>query len=414
MGKISVTSLQVGMVLSEDVKDRNGRLLLNSGMELSDRHLRILKIWGVTEVDIDGQTREAVEERITASIDGDLMTACEEWMVRRFRHNDMEIPAVAELLRFCTVRKAQEMTRLGLGPESLVWVPLVPQASHPGEVRDPAAIIEEDLELGSLPVVFHKLVEVVNDSRSSASDVAEIISNDTDLSARLLRLVNSAFYGLRSKIDTISRAVAIIGSNQLVSLAMGISVITSFQGVPESLINMQSFWRHSLACGIIGRILASYHSSPNTERFFVAGLLHDIGRLVIYKHLPEHARYMLEQAGAKGVLLTDMEREVLGFSHEALGGELLNQWKVPVSLETNVRFHHSLDQAPNRMEAAILQVSDVLANAFEQGSSGERYVPVLTADCWETLDLPVSVISQTAIQMDYQIDEILQFFTQES
>jgi HD-like signal output (HDOD) protein len=414
MGKINVNSLKVGMILAEDVKDRNGRLLLSSGLALTDKHIRILKIWGVPEADIEGVSRENVEEEVLANIPEEFLEAAREYMAVRFRHNDPEHEAVAELMRYCTMRKAQEMLRQKLKPGDLV-PPRPEQAGEGGLERlpdmDPYALIHEDLKLGSLPVIFHKLVEVVNDSRSSATDVAEIISNDTDLSARLLRVVNSAFYGLRSKVDTISRAVAVLGSNQLVSLAMGISVITFFKGIPDELIDMRSFWKHSISCGVGARLLASYHKTPNTERFFVGGLLHDIGRLIIYKLLSGEAKVMLDEARRSGRILTDVEKERLGFGHHKLGGILLQKWKFPVSLEKNVRFHHEAHKAPNRLEASIMLFADIMANALELGSSGERMVPVLREEAWETLDLPLSIISQTGMQMDYQVDEILHFFT---
>lgn len=419
MGRIGVGALKTGMVLAEDVKDGNGRMLLNAGVSLTDKHLRIFKIWGVSEVDVEGVSREAVDQEEVADIDPALLAAVEAYQAERFRHNDTGLDHVAELLRYCTLRRAREMQAKGQGAEALP--PLRPAraaedqeaASQTGALPpvDPHSLVAEELSLGSLPMIFHKLVEVINDSRSSASDVAEIISNDTDLSARLLKLVNSAFYGMRSKIDTISRAVAIIGSNQLVSLAMGISVIQVFKGIPEDIIRMQDFWTHSLGCGLSARILASYHKTPNTERFFVAGLLHDIGRLVIFKCLPGYAKATIDTARRENILVRKAEAQVLGFTHEKLGGILLKRWKFPVSLEKNVRFHHVMDAAPNRLEAAIILFADAMVHALELGSSGERYVPAIPPVAWDTLGLPPTVISQTATQLDYQLDEVVKFFT---
>ncbi|MBG0776885.1 MAG: HDOD domain-containing protein [Desulfovibrionaceae bacterium] len=420
MGKINITSLKPGMVLADTVLDRNGRLLLGKGVELAEKHLRIMKIWGVTEADVEGVTQESVEEELFKELDPAVLEAAGEYVRSRFVNNDLEHEAVAELVRLCTYRIAEEVSASSSVPGGLVSEEAArgaadaPDLPYPG-IReiDPYKLVHDDMKLGSLPMVFHKLVEVVNDSRSSASDVAEVIGNDIDLSARLLKVVNSSFYGLQSKIDTISRAVAVIGSNQLVSLAMGFSVITFFKGIPDSLINMRSFWTHSIACGIAARILASYHNTPNTERFFVAGLLHDIGRLVMYKTLPDPSLAALEMARRKDMLLFEAEREVLGFTHHKLGGIVLKRWKCPVSLEKNVQYHHEPERAPNRLEASILQFADIMANALEMGSSGERLVPRLEPSMWDTLGLPLSVISQTAAQMDYQVSEIVQFFTQE-
>jgi HD-like signal output (HDOD) protein len=145
----------------------------------------------------------------------------------------------------------------------------------------------------------------------------------------------------------------------------------------------------------------------------VIGLLHDIGRLIIYKELPEHARFILERARTQDRLLTEVEREVLGFTHGKLGGTLLRKWKLPVSLEKSVRFHHRPLGAQNKQEAAVVCMANVLANALEQGSSGERLVPKLAPEDWEALNIPMSTLTQTVAQLDYQVDEILQFFADE-
>ncbi|MGE4298330.1 MAG: HDOD domain-containing protein [Desulfovibrionaceae bacterium] len=423
MGKVNIHSLKPGMVLAEEVKDRNGRMLLGAGVALNEKNLRILKIWGVSEADVEGVSRDEAEGDLASDLDPELVEAAMAYMRDRFRHNDLAYEPVAEILRHCALRKARFCAAQGSGPEALACTreaiaPPMPQhapepAPAPGNM-DPYQLVRDDLKLGSLPMVFHKLVEAVNDSRSSSSDVAEVISHDTDLSAQLLKVVNSAFYGLRSKIDTISRAVAVIGSNQLISLAMGFSVITFFKGIPDELINMRAFWTHSIACGVAARIISSYHNTPNTERFFVTGLLHDVGRLVMYKLLPGPSRAALEAARSRGVFLHEAERDVFGFSHDKLGGVVLKKWKCPVSLEKNVRYHHNPNSAPNKLEASIILMADFLANAMEQGTSGEVLVPTLPPPVWQTLGMPLSVLTQTVEQVDYQVNEIVHFFTDES
>jgi HD-like signal output (HDOD) protein len=420
MGVISLNAVKPGMTLAQDVRDRNGRLLIRVGNPLTDGHVRILKIWGVVEIDVVGFDRDEIESVRSAGIDPKILAAAEAQVADLFRHNDPKLPAVAELMRFCTLRKAQELQAQGVnqGAATDMAADLARQqdalsatvVASPGQPIDPLRFLTEDTTFGSLPLVFHKLLEVINDPRSSATDVAEVISKDTDLSVRLLRIVNSAFYGIRSKIDTISRAVTIIGSNQLLSLAMGVTVINFFRGIPNTLANMDSFWRHSVSCGIAARLIASYHRTPNTERFFVTGLLHDIGRLLIFKELPAYGQAVLLTARARKSLLPPVEEKILGFTHHKLGGILLKHWKFPVSLEKNVRYHHEPHKAVNKNEAAVILLADLLAHALGHGSSGEIYAPRLSASTWDGLGLPLSFLAQTAIQVDYQLDEILKFF----
>lgn len=412
MGILSISALKAGMCLAADVVDRNGRKLLSTGDVLTDQSLRVLKIWGVTEARVQGAGVSDESGSMAEEISSEYFEAARIYTEKRFRHNDVSLDVVRELQNLATlhlVRKMMKAQQDGAGDPLSVLTDrniVKPSGVRPQPI-DVQSLLQDDMKLGSLPSVFHKLVEVVNDSRSSAADVAEVIANDTDLVARLLRVVNSPFYGMRSRIDTISRAVTVIGSNQLVSLAMGISIISAFKGIPEDMVSMRDFWEHSIACGIAARILSSYHRMPNTERFFVAGMLHDIGRLLVFKLMPEHAAHLLHTAYSEERIVQQCEKEILGFTHDRLGGLLLKAWKCPVSLEKNVRFHHLPSMSPNAQEAAFLCVADVMANTFQFGSSGEQLVPALDLSAWKALDLPVSVLGQTAIQMEYQVSEIV-------
>lgn len=410
MGTLPVSTLKPGMRLAEDVIDRNGRKLMGAGDAISEQSLRVLKIWGITEAHIEGEEGAAGDASDSSEIPGHLYAAAREFTEDRFRFNTLSVPVVHELAGVATRHQALKMVAAqerGEDPMALLQFPdaVMPQTARPAPA-DVHTLLQDDMKLGSLPSVFHRLVEVVNDSRSSAADVAEVIANDTDLVARLLRMVNSPFYGMPSRIDTISRAVTVIGSNQLVSLAMGVSIISSFKGIRDTFVRMRDFWEHSVACGLAARVLASYHRMPNTERFFVAGILHDIGRLLMFKLLPDHMGHLLYTAHSQGRIVQQCEKEIVGFTHDRLAGLLLKEWKCPVSLEKNVRYHHLPGMSPAGNEAAFLNVADVLANALRFGGSGERLVPVLDVAAWESLKLPVSVLVQTAQHMEFQVGEI--------
>lgn len=407
MGKLTIAALSPGMVLVADVTDANGRKLLSAGDALTERSIRVLKIWGVPDADIEGVDSGQTENLLLADVSPRVAAAIVASIEKRFVLNDTAHSVVQAFMHAGTQRLAKcvaseaDITKI---------LPRIKKGPLPESIPAPVSvrnITQGDMKLGTLPSVFHRLVEVVNDSRSSATDVAEVISHDTDLTARLLRLVNSPFYGLRSRIDTISRAVTIIGSNQLVSLAMGVSILNFFKGIPEEYISMRDFWEHSVATGVAARLLASHLRTPNTERFFVAGLLHDIGRLVIFKMLPDHSAYLLSRARHENVCVHMLEKEVLGFTHDRLAGLLLKEWRCPVSLEKNVRYHHLPSMASNSFEASVLHVADVLAHALHFGTSGSWLVPPLDLSAWKNLALPVNIIFQAAEQMEYQVAEIV-------
>jgi HD-like signal output (HDOD) protein len=275
-------------------------------------------------------------------------------------------------------------------------------------LNSPRELLRGYVEISSLPMVHVKLEEAINDPKKSMSDVARIIREDPGLTARLLRIVNSAFYSFPQRVETISQAVTIIGTQQLGALALATSVMRMFKGIPTDLVNMDSFWRHSISCGLAARLLATYRREGNAERFFVAGMLHDIGRLIMYGKLPELSRDTLLEAKSRRMLLHQVEMEKLGFSHAAVGGALIDTWRLPATLEEVVTHHHDPRNSTRfPVEAAIVHLADIIAHALEIGNSGESHVPPLENEAWERLGLQPSVLEVIVDQLERQFQETL-------
>jgi HD-like signal output (HDOD) protein len=259
----------------------------------------------------------------------------------------------------------------------------------------------------SLPQTFHRLQEVVQNPDSSMSDIGEVLMADQALSARILQLANSSFYGFPSRIETISHAVTMIGAEQMIALVQGTCVASIFTHVPRELVNMELFWKHSIACGVTARIVASRRREPNTERFFLLGLLHDIGRLVIFQHLPEDAAAAIALAGKDRRLLHQAEAGILGFDHATVGYDLLRTWKLPSRLCEPIKMHHSYNAASiYPVETAILHTADVIVNSMRCGTSGERFVPPLHAPHWELAGLSVDMLAPLEKEIHRQLDEV--------
>ncbi len=260
----------------------------------------------------------------------------------------------------------------------------------------------------SLPMIFTKLNDAVNDPCSSSRDISNIISEDAGLSAHLLRIANSAFFGFPKKIDTITRAVTVIGTKQLRDLALATSVVHMFKGIPNEFVNMESFWRHSIACGLTARILANFRRESNVEKYFVAGLLHDVGRLIIYMNAADLARMAIKRAHEENALLYEMENEVMGFDHAEVGSLLLRQWQLPEHTMNAVACHHKPSKANGYAhDASIIHVADIIANSMQLGSSGERFVPPLDEDAWECLSLSESIIPPALQLLGHQYSDIV-------
>lgn len=275
-------------------------------------------------------------------------------------------------------------------------------------------LIRETPTVSSLPGVYTRLNDAVNDPRTSSHDVADVITEDTGLAARLLKLANSAFFGFPSRIDTISRAVTLVGTRQLRDLALATSIIDQFDGLSTGAVTMESFWQHSVACGVTARILALHRREPNVERYFVTGLMHDIGRLLMFSTLPELAAEALDEAERHGELLYRTERRVLGFDHAEVGGALLKQWKLPVHTVSAVAYHHKpANDSGLRTDTAIVHVADLIANALRIGSSGERYVPPLDDGAWTRLGLPENILDVLLPEIERQYQDAAAFILPE-
>jgi HD-like signal output (HDOD) protein len=222
--------------------------------------------------------------------------------------------------------------------------------------------------------------------------------------------VNSPFYGFPSKIESISRAISLIGSRDVTNLALGISVINYFNKIPPESLDVRSFWKHSITCGIVARTFASQKVGLTEERFFVAGLIHDVGRLTLIKELPDQFRLALLISRAERIALHEAEREVFGYNHAQVGGMIFKKWRFPATIERPIRFHHKPESSMNSLEPAIIHVADILAVAMHLGMGGSSYVPPLVEEAWDILGLTTGVLHLALTQADRHISEIERTF----
>ena len=274
-------------------------------------------------------------------------------------------------------------------------------------------LVDKTSTVYSHPLFYERLNEAINHPRSSVADIARIITEDQGLTARILRLANSPMFGYFGRIDSINRAVTIIGTQQLRDLALAASVMGVFTGIPDELINMAFFWRHSIACGIIARSVAEYLRGNNVERLFVAGILHDIGQLVLCTTVPAIARQVLEQSREQRELFFQTERTVLGFDHAELGGALLREWKIPANIIDPVTWHHQPQRAEQfPLEAAIVHLADIVCQALALGGSGEWCVPPLDPSAWERIGMPVTMLTTIVRQAEPIIEETFAILTE--
>lgn len=262
------------------------------------------------------------------------------------------------------------------------------------------------MELVSLPEVIMRTVDLINDPDTSAAEIGQVISEDPGLTARLLKIVNSPFYGFPSRIDTVSRAITVIGTLELLDLILGTSVVKAFRGISTDLVDMDGFWEHSLYTGLVARILAGRMRAPNTERYFIAGLLHDIGSLAMYRQIPELAAQALQRARDERIPLHQVEQELLGFDHGEVGGELMRAWHLPDALIDPIQFHHApLATDQHRLETAVVHLADAIACAIHAPASDTGRIPPMESLAWDLTGLPLDIMESVIEEAGAQIED---------
>ena len=267
-------------------------------------------------------------------------------------------------------------------------------------------LVNDSLELASLPEVVMRTVDLINDPATSAAEIGQVLSEDPALTARLLKIVNSPFYGFPSRIDTVSRAITVIGTLELLDLILATSVVKAFRGIPTELVDMDSFWEHSLYTGLVARVLAGRMRAPNTERYFIAGLLHDIGSLAMYRQIPDSAAAILRRARNEIAPLHSIEQETLGFDHGEVGAELMQAWHLPPSLVEAIRFHHAPQQAEqHQLETALVHLADVITSAVHDSASETGRVPPMESAAWELTGLQADIIERVIDEADTQFED---------
>ncbi len=273
----------------------------------------------------------------------------------------------------------------------------------------PQDLVSGAVRIVSLPEVCLRISEMLDDPRVSAADLGKVISQDTGLTARLLKIVNSAFYGFPSRIETVTRAVTVIGLRELRSMVLAASVVEAFSTLPTKVLDIVAFWRHSVYCGVVAQLLAEQCHVLHRERLFVAGLLHDIGKLLIVNRVPEKAEEINRLVLEEGLLQYQAERQVLGFDHAEVGGALLDSWKMPETLRQAVRWHHEPANATEAtLEAALIHIANIMSDMAEQEIDSERSVQPVDAAAWRISGLDQSVMEPVFQDAGPQFTEALE------
>ncbi|MCH8156644.1 MAG: HDOD domain-containing protein [Nitrospinae bacterium] len=239
-------------------------------------------------------------------------------------------------------------------------------------------LLSSDDSVASLPELYFEFKKVVDDPESTFDEIGDVIRKDPGLSARLLKVVNSVFFYFSEKIETISHAVNMIGLQRLSDLVVSTLIIDKFKRLPVQLVSMRSFWEHSIATGLAAKHLASILNESNPERFFLAGLLHDIGRPFLCIKMPAQMRAAIMLSVAESMDINEAENRILGFNHCDAGSLLLRRWNLPEVYCSVTASHHELGKAKTFIrENGLVHLADHIASNTLYGCNGEPFISSL-------------------------------------
>lgn len=235
-------------------------------------------------------------------------------------------------------------------------------------------IVDKLKDIPTLPTVIHKIIEIVDSPTTSASDLNKAISLDQSLSAKVLKLVNSAFYGFPKKIETLTQAIVILGFNTVRSLALSISMVDFLHNrTGRAQLNYTEFWKHSIGVSIMARTIARKAFPQIAEEAFVAGLLHDIGILILDQFMPGEFAKALEAAHNEKLPLFHVEKNILGTTHGDVGRMLASKWNLPDSLLYSMAYHHDPSPARDMYPiTATVHAANIGAKLLKLGGTGDE------------------------------------------
>jgi HD-like signal output (HDOD) protein len=276
----------------------------------------------------------------------------------------------------------------------------------------PKIIAENVNSIFSLPEVAIRINELMNSGEASSDNLEEIIIHDPALTAKLLKLANSPYFGFSRKIDTVSHAISLIGHKELRNLVIATSVTSTFKDIPPDLVDMEAFWYHSVTCGVMARLFAAQTNIKEQERFFIAGLLQGIGKLIFFSQYPTESKKILSLKDQGEAAIRNAEVEIFGFTHAQLSAEFLKQWQLPSSIWKMIEFQFDpLNENAPIKDSCILHVAENIASCIEPCASRtvsmDEIKPTYHIEAWNQLGLSPEITQTIIGKAGLQILEML-------
>jgi len=239
-------------------------------------------------------------------------------------------------------------------------------------------ILDNIRDLPTLPTSYFKISKLLQDVNTPAREVSRVLETDQAIASKVLRLVNSSFFGFSRRVTQVSQAVMLLGYNAIRNAVLSISVFDTFPGTSSQRFDRREFWRHTIATAIVARHLARCLKLGQEDDAFAAGILHDLGKLVVDQCMPEQFRIILECIKDHEVSMFEAERQVLGATHAEIGEYLLEKWRLPHPLVEAVALHHTPHNIrSNPQLVSLVHLGDHISRRLKVGDGGDPLLPAI-------------------------------------
>jgi putative nucleotidyltransferase with HDIG domain len=267
-------------------------------------------------------------------------------------------------------------------------------------------------EFPTLPVIITKVIAVCENEESSAEDLAKVISFDQSITSRIIKLANSAYFGYLRKVNTLTKAVTILGFETIKSLSISASVFDTFKKIKSNYyFDRCQFWIHSIGVGVISKMIARKLNYNDIEVAFLNGLLHDIGKLFFESYYVTQYESVMKEVTVNRLFVKEAEEMVFGVMHSEVGGWLANRWKFHPELVYPIQYHHHLDKCPEEYLTlgCIVQLADRICREHHIGSGGDSLIPELDPLVYKTLNITDADIKEFRESVDKEKENIFTF-----
>ena len=356
--RILVNDLTTGMVLSRDVLTRGGVLLISQFERITENEIKRLKRFQRSNLLMDGIT-------------------------------------IYESPKFLKSEKTVHIEKHRIPDE---------QHEEVG-FRKVCDAIDSIKDFRTLPEIYHSAMSLLSDPKSNRSDIAGVLKRDQVMTAKILRIVNSTLFGFSRTITTLEDAIPLLGFKEIRNIVTSATVLKLMSDTGGSdIFDRKKFWKHSIGCAIVCKLIAKYIGVSTDEEYFTAGLLHDIGKLVLDQLFPNEFRKVLVLVDEQSIPFRKAERHIFGQPHQEIGSYLLEKWKIPAIVIDAVRNHHSpVDGSVDPLLVSAVHISDIIAHMLAIGSSGENTVPKFEDYAESQLGIGIIDLDQLVPEIDEQV-----------